>query len=511
MRYFYFIFFAGILHFFSAAQDIPVLRLELNARMSEDTYTLIPCQEQGVVVFYEGNIVSDGMRNLHFALFGQQLEEVWIKDTLLDDGYKYVDYFQDGEELMLLFHIESRKGKDDNNLQILSIGLKNSRIKLLNATIPEKSKIGGFAVNNGNAVISFTEKKYQAGLAFVNLYSGDFLIQPIEIQGQNVAGIIVVDSLNPYLYVMVYSFESKKQSKAYVVKIGTEGMIYEIMEINPVLEDKFINYAFPVPEGNDLYVVGTYSWFPNELVSDNEDNFPESAGCFMAKFRDGKQVFINFYNFLEFENLYKSMDGRDVIRIRKKAEKQKKRGEEVSLDYKVLLHPVMKVQNEFILACEAFYPEYRTVTDMYYDYYGRMVPQTYTVFDGYKYFAGIVVSFDKNGNLLWDNEMALWDLQTFDLEQYLQIHHDGEDNLIFYNKNGKIEYMIFDGNETIVDNEDLELKLKYDNDRLLNDARSKIVHWYDNFFLCYGYQEVRNNKLSGNRRMVFYVNKIALQ
>lgn len=511
MKYFYLVLFIAFFHLSLISQDIPVLRLELNARMTEDTYTLIPCGEEGVVIFYEGGTSTDGQRSWHFALFGTQLEEKWVMDTLMDDGLRYSGHFLHGSDLTLLFYNEGRTGKDIDNLQIVKMGLRTGTITTFKAGIPDKSIIGGFAVSGYTAIVGFTEKRIQANFLLVNLLSGATFVRSVDIEGQTFAGNIIADSSNSFMYAMVESYESKRQARTYVVKIGEEGKIYDILEIKPVLDDKYINSAYPVMDGNELFVAGTYSWFPNEISIDLAEDYPESAGVFIAGFQDGVQTFIHFYNFLEFENLYKSMSGKDVVRIRKKAEKQQKRGEEVSLDYKVLLHPVRRNDNELLVACEAFYPEYRTVTDMYYDYYGRMVPQTYTVFDGYKYFAGIVVAFDRNGKLLWDNEMAIWDMQTFDLQRYLNLYVDGEDKILFYNRNGKIEYMVFNGNETIDDNEDLEIRLKHENDRLLDDARSRIVHWYDNFFLCYGYQEIRNNRLSNNRRMVFYVNKVALQ
>ena len=43
---------------------------------------------------------------------------------------------------------------------------------------------------------------------------------------------------------------------------------------------------------------------------------------------------------------------------------------------------------------EAFYPEFRTVSDISYDYWGRPVTQTYTVFDGYRFFNSILAAFN---------------------------------------------------------------------------------------------------------------------
>ena len=53
------------------------------------------------------------------------------------------------------------------------------------------------------------------------------------------------------------------------------------------------------------------------------------------------------------------------------------------------------------------------------------------------------------------------------------------------------------------------LELGYPNDKLLSETKSRMIPWYDNFFLCYGYQEIKNISLEhDNKRLVFFFNKV---
>jgi len=493
------------------SQEPAILRLELNARMNEDTYTLIPCGEDGIIIFYQGFEDKTGNMSWHFAMFDNQLNEVWIRDTVLPNGLMYNGYYHEDELLYLLFYHEGRVGSGDYNARIIEVDLSEGLISLKETMLPEKSTIGGFKVRSNKAVIGATDKKNTGYLIFIGFNSGESVTTEINLEGASILRNIYLNPDQELGYALVQNILNKDYSGYVILPFDFDGRIKEILNIDPVLEGKYLNDADLFIKDEKIYIFGTYGSNPVKLNESTEEDFPESTGYYMACFENGREKFIHYYNFLEFENLYRTLGGKDVTRLRKKAGKQEKAGEEVSLDYNVLLHPVLVSNDIFLVMSEAFYPEYRTVTDMYYDYYGRMVPQTYTVFDGFKYFAGIVSAFDGEGQMMWNGEMPIWNIQTFDLQPYLKLFGDNNEFFLFYNRNGKIQYSVFIGGSEAEKDASLEIKLKYDNDKLIDDARSKIVHWYNEFFLCYGYQEIRNNRLANNRRAVFYVNKVALK
>jgi glutamate 5-kinase len=58
----------------------------------------------------------------------------------------------------------------------------------------------------------------------------------------------------------------------------------------------------------------------------------------------------------------------------------------------------------------------------------------------------------------------------------------------------------------------MDLETAREGDKITAIGQNRLVHWYDYYFLAYGYHTIQNNLLTEkNQRTVFYINKIALE
>jgi hypothetical protein len=494
-----------------AQQKNPV-RLELNAKMTEDSYQLIPCGEEGVVIFYEEDEVQDnGKKYWHFALFDTSLQESWMMVAELQKGMSFYEEALIGNMLYLFFaDVEGRKA-NEADYQILKVRLSDGDTSVFSGNYQEKSEPSAFKVIGENVWIGLAHRKASTLLVVLNPRTGESKQVEIDIPNQNIISGIFPDSLHQQVHLVIQNFTSKLQSGLYYQTYTMEGELISSAEIRPGLSEHYLNEAEIMFRNHDKFFLGTYNTDRGKVPFEGEEGLPFAAGFYIAKVSGNEQEFINFYNFLEFENLFNSLSGRDIMRVRKKAEKQKSPEQEYSLNYNLLLHSVIDYRGSFIMLAEAFYPEYRTVTNMYYDYYGRLMPQTYTVFDGYKYFNGIIAAFDREGKLLWDNDIEIWNVLTFNLDKYLNFFVNDSELALFYTWEGKINYKIIDIATQLADADQVILDLKYRKDKVLLETGSRIIHWYDRYFIACGYQEIKNNSLVNNKRTVFYINKVAFQ
>jgi hypothetical protein len=140
------------------------------------------------------------------------------------------------------------------------------------------------------------------------------------------------------------------------------------------------------------------------------------------------------------------------------------------------------------------------------------MPVSYEVFDGYKYFNAFISCFDRNGNKLWDNGMEIFNILTFDLTNRVIVYFIENETVLAYNREGKIGAKIFNGTNVVEGVEYYPIESMFVNDKIMADSKSSMEYWYDNYFLAYGFQTIKNNSQSDtDKRVVFYMNKVSFQ
>lgn len=88
---------------------------------------------------------------------------------------------------------------------------------------------------------------------------------------------------------------------------------------------------------------------------------------------------------------------------------------------------------------------------------------------------------------------------------------DGNFITMAYVNDGKIVAQTIDG-ATDIDTYQVPIATNVDRDKVSADENSYIVHWYDDFFLVYGNQQINNRSLLDQSiRTVFFANKVAFQ
>jgi hypothetical protein len=281
--------------------------------------------------------------------------------------------------------------------------------------------------------------------------------------------------------------------------------------ISPVTPKHELNAMRFIPiNPGEIIIAGTYGTPTVQKGSSRNPMPDESTGFFFTKVVDNQQQSIVFYNFLELKSASLLLGDKDLQTIKKKSEKKNKNLNEYSIDLTLILHPLtLKNNNEIILLADSFFPQYHSENFTDYDFYGRPFTNTYSVFDGYRFRNGIIAGFDKDGKLVWDNSIEIRNLISFELNSKVIQYDQGDNFVLAYLGDGKIASKIIHHDEVIEKLDFSQVELQYPNDKLLSETKSRMVHWYNNFFLCYGYQEIKNVSLDrNNKRLVFYFNKV---
>lgn len=492
-------------------QDKP-LRIEIPARSDKETYRVIPCKEDGVLVFYRSLEQIDATHTKwYFTWYDQNLQQVWIKSVALlsDQDYILNDFSPD--TLSLLFNHSGKTKAPFIDFGILRIQIQKGTFILNMGKIRENQEVVSFGVTGQVAWIGLNTRGGTGQFLYMNLSTGS--LHPFALgEGSSLAiRWAGIDTINQNINAIVTRQVSKKVVEHYLVRYDTTGKIKsETILTTGTTGKEFSHFRAVQLPGSKFLILGSYRL--GVANAKNKEEEVVSAGFFSLLVAAGIQKSIMFCNFLDFKNAGSLMSEKDMMSIRKKALKKNKNSGEFSLDFPLMFKDIMSVGDRFILTGEVYSPQYRTESFTDFDFYGRPYTNSYSVFDGFRFQNAIVAGFESDGRMVWDNVLEIRNLISYESTPKVSLYFEGNDLILSYLSDGKIGYKITNENSVLEKLDFVSLELFYPEDKLVMDSKSHMTSWYGNYFLCYGYQEIKNIALeSNNKRTVFYINKVRFE
>jgi hypothetical protein len=111
--------------------------------------------------------------------------------------------------------------------------------------------------------------------------------------------------------------------------------------------------------------------------------------------------------------------------------------------------------------------------------------------------------------LIWNNDFEINNIKTYFLKQQVTVFPDGDFLSMAYASDGHIYSQTIDGPFDL-SKEKIPIESQYSKDWLTEDENNTVAHWYDDYFLVYGYQKIKNRSLGDqSTRTVFFANKVA--
>lgn len=490
------------------------LRIEIPAKSDNETYRVIACDSTGALLFFKSLETTDENRTRwYFSFYDNNLQSLWVKGVPILSPLDFRFSFLRNDTLALLFVNSGKNKTSDPAFQILRVVLKKGTFILNSGTLPPNTEAGYFGTERGMAWLGLQTKNDVGQLLFINLKTGSRQNFPLGKGSFIALRWLSVDSTGITVRAVVSRQISKKVWEHYLVRYDTLGNIKNEALISPGSTGyDFTNFqVYQGAVGSDM-ILGAYALTSSGNSGQKMKVIEESSGLFSCSFENGRQNQPVFINYLELKSANNLISEKDIFSLKKKALKKNKNIGEYSLDFTMLLHKIIRQKDSFLLLAEFYYPQYRTENYTDFDYYGRPYSNSYSVFDGYRYTNAVVAAFDKDGKLLWDNAMEIRNLVSFELDQKVTLFPFGDEIILCYLSDGKIGAKIIRQNAVVEKLDFAPVDLLYSDDKLLAESRSRMVYWYGNYFLCYGYQEIKNIALDkNNKRLVFYLNKIRFE
>lgn len=488
------------------AQSQKPARIEIPVKDDTEIYKVVLCDEDGLMLIFLSSDMDQNQQMLWVtALFDKNLKEVWRKAFALPKGFYLEEALYSNGHLVCF--MQSRKGTEENNLRIVDTDLKNSKQSMVGYTIPEKSGMAYFAAGSNLALAGINVKNDESLLLGYHFGSGEITTINPGVSGKVSIESITIDESGTILTVL-RTLGSAKNRAYYLVKSNLAGIILNTIQLSKFDNNNMINTAFAkrVDAGTEL-IIGSYGRSSQvRRYQGTETIGVASTGFFSILLKDNQEVATNFYEFNQFNEFYKHLRRADLGSIRTNRD----RTTSSNYDFDLLAHEVTEYNGEFRFIAEAYYPEYRTVTTMVYDYYGRPYPSTYSVFEGFRYLTTFIAGFDKMGKLRWNNDMEIRGVLSQTLSKRVMSWNDGDEMVLTYISEGKIASKVIDKNTTIDPLTTTDIATLSPRDRIARDGNSHIEAWYGDYFIIYGYHNIKNNYIDSRKNIyVFYINKLA--
>jgi hypothetical protein len=496
----------------SVAGDRPI-RVEIPVRSTDETYHLIPLDSTGTLLFFKSvETLNDTLTKWYFSLYDTDLNPVWVKSIPVRTGLEIRDFFPDRDKVsFLLLAGEKTKGLSLSEM-ILRLDFRSGKFTGTRYAAAANIQPVDFRVYGNHAYLGYNLKNGPAHIQVADLDSARVADFPLTPSGtkSSLTGFIL-DTLGGNIYATVSRTVSKNHIACDLLKLNFAGVILSAAEINtvsPMWEVRYPQLVLLNPD--ELLVIGTYAVSGR---SGKNTSLNGSSGFLTCRFVSGIQTDTRLKNFLDLANFQGIFGEKDTEARQKKAQKKNKPANKYVSEVNLLVHPLKVTGDGVLFVGESYVPEYHPENFTEFDFYGRPYVNTYNVFDGYRYTSALVAGFDKAGNVKWDNAMEIRNLISGELVPKVNVFYTAGDTLLLcYLSEARIASKIIRGNDVLEKLDFSAMEQMNPEDKMLTDTKNFMVPWYGSFFLCYGYQEIKNiNSSENKKRQVYYFSKVRFE
>jgi hypothetical protein len=498
------------------AQGVKRIELPLSGNAA---YQTVPLGEQGVLL-----ISKPDKGTFNVQKFDTNLDRVWSIDGPIESNLDYMASSYDGQAVFLLF------SKYRSPLyQIVKVNVGPGFVETFTINTLDRFEITDFKTL-GYSVFMAGMVRNEPVLIYTQLTTNQTRILPSAIKGSNAIQTVEVDTAHHLVNV---SFAVKKGRQTRIVARSYEetGELYAQVAVDPEEDYSLLSGRLQVLNDSVRIVIGTYGY--RNMQSTNN---AASQGLYISKFIDKELAFTSYHSFTDFKNFFNFMNERQQEKIEKRIRKKKESGDDLKLNYRLLVHDIVPKNNNFLLVAEVFYPEYRYQNPNMMGGlgYGSMIGYPFgmglynpylwnpmyggrgynqQIFDGFTYTHAVVADVDQNGKLLWDNSISFDNVKSMELREKIKVQtfSNGNSKLV-YSHNGAIRSKIIKGNQVVDSDRVIPNETNVEGDKVRKTSTDDIDYWYGNFYLAWGEQRIINaagDPQTRGRRNVFYLNKIA--
>lgn len=488
-------FFLLLFAFNASAQIQPLARTELSYDRDFYIDELFNCHEHGLVVSTSNNPKSlERDPDRLFLLYDTNLIETSSLKIEVPFRQK-INSTYTSRHVVYTFYYDGRFG----DYTVVGIDPQLEKEIRFEGKLPRKIEENGFVVYSDLAVVVNNSKRIHELVVFQlegNQHHSIALEQQLSRSSVDIIDLRVFD--NQQELGILYREHTRTKAKTWLIVLNHEGNISQRFEVGN--DKQRVIRATPnrLANGN-LVVSGTYTHYIGHTA----------LGMFLSSYDHNGEIYFSERPFGSFNNFFDYMSKRGVDQMNRKKQRFEASGRTMDVNVLMLVHPAQALGSELVVMGEVYYPTYQSVSNTTY-MNGRPTVITSRVFDGYQYSHAAMARFTPDGKFINDLcfPISLWK-KPFHLDRIVQMQI--QDTTI------KLAYMNFNTlkSQTITPNKTRNHTLNLqagENDQIRNTS-ADIVHWFGNYFVSSGYQNLKSDsgELIRRKREVFYIQKVEIE
>lgn len=257
-----------------------------------------------------------------------------------------VVFLNDGQSVYLLF---TRNRTDF--YQVVKVGIAGF-METFYLTSVDKFQITDFQTLGYSVFMAGTVRD-EPMLLYTNLASKQSKVLPGVTQANTVIQSVDIDTLH-HLVNVCYAARKGREIKMISRTFDEYGQAVGQVMVEPEPDYSLLNGRLFMLNDSTKLMIGTYG-FRNMQGNNNS----ASQGLFLYKIVYDEVEFTQYHSFTDFKNFFNFMSDREQERMQRKIERKKESGDDVKLNYRLLVHDIIEQNGNYLISGEVFYPEYR--------------------------------------------------------------------------------------------------------------------------------------------------------
>ena len=468
-----------------ADEAVVAARIEHPRRGDYEPGYIFPMKEQGMLYQCLAKKSDHGKRFLRSEYYDTDLRLVLSDSLLIDKSLEIYDQIYDSG----INHTILREKRGEYFI-VVSFDPATRRTRVIDGEYTRKGSMRNLTVAGNHMVFSSTQKKLDR-IGIIDLNSGDTRFADIHFDKVKDKDIYIMENV---VIDDVVNALVRVKDEVYLVRVDMQGHQQKPIHITAAVPQHILS-ASVSETGGKYFVTGTYT---------DKSKKDKAQGIYFGQLDGDYFAFIKFFNFLDLSNFTDYMSDKAQKKVERRKEKAEKQGKTYSMEYLIASHDIMEHGGYYYYLGEAFTPTYMWVSA------GRGASR---VFAGYHYTHAVLVKFDKDGNVVWDNCFAMNPgTRPYYVKRFINAgFKDGQLNAMFADNKNIVSKSFDDATGRVTQDKQSEvIETDDETEEVKKSKGSNALHWYDDNFLVFGDHIVKSND-TGKRRRVYYINKYTLK